>query len=87
MDEDGANCPLANVITTESKCTTAANQLQMGYIGSHRDKNFPAGCMATINGFYFNTMTNPSKTSPDKGDYAVCRTGILVYLSIRAICD
>ena len=48
MDEGGANCPLANVITTESECRAAANQLQMTYTMYASQKYYPAGCFVWL---------------------------------------
>ena len=82
MDEGGANCLLSNVITTESECATAANQLQISYMESITSKKRPAGCYVWLstNETWFNTVTNPSETTPENGAAGVCKGGILIYL-------
>ena len=82
MEEGGVNCPLDNVITTESKCISAANQLQIRYRESLSDPTFTVGCFVhrSRNEVWFNTFMNASETYPDKSANGICVTGILVYL-------
>merc|ERR1712228_165703 len=61
MAENGANCPCTNVITTESECKAAANQIQKSYEASTSLQYLPAGCFVSLkaNEIWFNTITDP----------------------------
>ncbi len=82
MGEVGANCPLDDVIATESECRTAASERQRTFRSSLTNKQRPAGCLVWLstNHVWFNTITNPSQTSTESGVTGVCKRSILVYL-------
>ena len=72
------DCPISELITTESECTVAAEKLGIIYAKAVEKYIRPAGCYTIFEGTsaaYFNKIIDPSSTSPDSSSAGICRSG------------
>ena len=81
VSESTANCDSNLVVYTKEECKAASMQLDLSFKHSMDNTERHAGCYKD-NGFvYFNTITNPSDTTPSFGEKidrrAICGTNLL----------
>ena len=77
--EFNQNCPPNKIVTTENVCKEAAVFVGANYDGTVEKSIWPAGCFGDeVGNVFFNTIIDPSKTSPAYEQRGVCiETGIL----------
>ena len=87
MAEKNQDCPTNEIIKTESECVIAAEQqgLQIDTtVGIGPFSERPAGCYKWSHngtkGASFNTILDPSSTSPKHNSAGLCKKGNIVYL-------
>ena len=67
------DCPSGSVIDTEAICRDAGDQLGMYFYSAVTSSGVPAGCYNHSNDHvHFNTIIDPSSTSPGTGYTALC---------------
>ena len=85
MTGQGENCPLDFVVATENNCKNVAIQLTNNkYWGSNgyggHWTNAPAGCWYNGDSVYLNTITDPSRTSPNSHLRGICHKAGTEYM-------
>ena len=82
----GEGCTLHKIVKTESECKKAAAELQITYSTRATRADCPAGCYTwrNANKLWFNTITNPSMTSPHQDTAGICK-GIVILKYVKSV--
>ena len=75
MTDYGDNCPLGSVVASVSDCQDAASHFVETYGVSSSWREAPAGCWFNDDMVHFNTITDPSLTSPKSFVRGICLPG------------
>ena len=78
------NCPLGGIITTERECQLAVTLMGFTYRFKSESEKYPAGCYVFLGSKkgYFNSIIDPSTTSPEQNSSGICRRGMFLHHTI-----
>jgi hypothetical protein len=79
VSEENTDCPIQEIIKTESECIVAAAQQGLKYHSEVTRTTIPAGCYTWLHAgskvAHFNNVLDPSSTTPSYKAAGICRSG------------